>query len=66
MPALIVVPPEYVLAPVSVRMPAPSLVPLPVPEIMPSYEMLSDRLRTSAPLFVTLPVIEPEVPPLPI
>ena len=66
LPALIVVPPRYVLAPVSVRVPAPDLVRLPEPEMMPLYEMLSDRLKASTPLFVMLPVTEPEVPSLPI
>jgi hypothetical protein len=34
--------------------------------MMPPYEMLSDRLKASVPLFVMLPVTEPVVPPLPI
>ena len=46
-------------------MPALDLVRLPVPEMMPPYEMLSDRLKARVPLFVMLPVTEPVVPPLP-
>ena len=65
-PTLIAVPPVKVFAPVSVSVPVPDLVRLPEPEIMPLYEMLSDRWKASAPLFVMLPVTEPEVPPLPI
>ena len=53
------------LAPVSVSVPLPNLVRPPVPEMMSPYEMLSDRLKASVPLFVMLPVTEPVVPPLP-
>ena len=60
------VPPLKVLAPVSVRVPAPNLIMLPEPEIMPLYEMLSDRLKISIPLFVMLPLTEPAEPPFPI
>lgn len=62
LPALTVVLPVYVLMPVSVSVPAPKLLTLPVPEIIPLYEPLSERLKTSAPLFVMLPVIEPDEP----
>ena len=53
------------LAPESVSVPPPDLFRLPGPEILPLYAMLSDRLKARVSLFVTLPVTEPVVPPLP-
>ena len=65
-PADTLVLPLYVLAPESVRVPAPNLVRLPEPAMMPLYATLSDRVKTIKPLFVILPVTEPDVPKLPI
>ena len=48
------------------RVPAPCLSTEPVPLMLPSKVMLSERLKIRAALSVTLPVIEPVVPPLPI
>ena len=50
----------------SVSVPVPDWVSDPVPETMPAKVTLSERLKTNVPLFVTLPMIEPDVPPLPI
>ncbi|CAM5204718.1 hypothetical protein BTHI11S_06332 [Bosea thiooxidans] len=47
-------------------MPAPVLVRLPEPEIVPPKLKSSSRLKISEPLLVTVPEIEPEVPPFPI
>src|SRR5882724_10887278 len=65
-PAEIVVVPEYVLAPVSVAVPPPIWVRAPVPVIAPPTVIASERLNARVALLVMLPVIEPEVPPLPI
>ena len=46
-------------------MPVPAWVREPVPETTPPKVTLSERLKASAPLSRTLPVIEPVVPPLP-
>lgn len=68
-PALTVVTPVYVLAPVKIDLPTPACVNVPVPEITPLTvrSLEASRLRTSAALLVTAP--EPSVPvapPLPI
>ena len=47
-------------------MPVPELGERPVPEMTPAKVRASARLKISVPLLVTLPVIEPVVPPLPI
>ena len=65
-PALIPVLPLKGLAPVSVSVPAPSLMSVPEPLIAPSNVRLPARLITSTPLFTTLPLPSvPVVPPLP-
>ena len=46
-------------------MPVPAWVSEPVPVMTPAKVMLSERLKASTPLSVTLPAIEPVVPPLP-
>lgn len=68
-PALTVVAPVYVLAPVKIDLPTPAWVKVPVPEItaLTVRSLEASRLRTSAALLVTEP--EPSVPvapPLPI
>jgi hypothetical protein len=64
-PACTVVAPRYVLVPVSTVVPAPACVTLPLPEMAPPNVALSERLKTSAPLLATSPMIEPPAPPLP-
>ena len=46
-------------------MPAPLLVTVPVPEMMPEYDMSSERLIVSAALLVMLPATLPVVLPAP-
>ena len=46
-------------------MPVPTWLRLPVPETAPLRLKASDRLKTSAPLLVTLPTMAPAVPPTP-
>ena len=65
-PALIVVPPEYVLAPVRIVVPAPAWFSVPVPLTTPAYVRELLRLKISALLSVMLPATAPVVPPLPI
>ena len=47
-------------------MPEPSCCTAPLPEITPAKVSAFDRLKASVALLVTLPVIDPAVPPLPI
>ena len=65
-PEFSAVPPANILPPESVSVPPPACVRLPEPLMTPANVMLSLRLKTSWPLSVTLPVIEPVMPPLPI
>ena len=67
-PALMVVEPLQSLLAVSVVVPVPAWVTVPVPEILAlTTKALSLRLKTRAPLSVMAPVpMVPDVPPLPI
>ena len=47
-------------------MPLPSWTSTPLPETVPLKATLSDRLNASVAVFATSPMIEPDVPPLPI
>ena len=62
-----VVKPLKVLLPLSVAVPAASLVKVPLPLIALPTESEPVRLKTSAPLFVTLPPVPswPVAPPVP-
>ena len=66
-PVLIVVPPLYVLAPVSTVVPAPICVTVPLPEITPGLLIVEPDAgsKASVPLSLTLPLIEPSVVPSP-
>ena len=65
-PAASVVPPVYVLLPVSVKIPRTACVKLPEPAIAPPNVGVPERLKTSALLSVTGPAPKaPEAPPLP-
>ena len=54
------------MAPLSVNVPEPALVTDPLPLITPAYEKSLDRLKASAALLSTSPVMLPLVPPTPI
>ena len=65
MPALMVVPPPYVLLPVRMVVPVPFCCNAPVPEMTPRRVKTSERLTASVPLLSTSPTMPPLVPPLP-
>ncbi len=54
-PAVTVVPPEYVLSPEKVTVPALDFVTLPVPPMMPAYVPSPAWSKTTAALFVMAP-----------
>ncbi len=64
-PAEMVVPPPWLLAPVSVSVPVPAWVRVPWPDTSPVKVRSSDRLKTSAASTLTLPARLPDVPPSP-
>ena len=65
-PPVTVVSPVYVLALVSVSVPAPAFVTAPLPEITAPNANESERLNARTALFVMSPATEPVVEPLPI
>ncbi|OQA26055.1 MAG: hypothetical protein BWY59_01529 [Verrucomicrobia bacterium ADurb.Bin345] len=65
-PAVTSVPPLYVFALVSVRVPVPCLSTQPVPAMKPSCVSASERLKITKALLVMLPATEPAVLPAPI